>query len=45
MERRTFLLASGASQTRVFGANDRIRAGIDKSFDAVIVAAEKGFTG
>src|SRR5260370_2113185 len=28
MNRRTFLLASAASQTRVFGANDRIRAGI-----------------
>ena len=28
MERRTFLLASAASQARVRGANDRIRAGI-----------------
>jgi len=28
MDRRTFLLASAASQTRVPGANDRIRAGI-----------------
>ncbi len=28
MDRRTFLLASAASQTRILGANDRIRAGI-----------------
>ena len=28
MDRRTFLLASAASQARIIGANDRIRAGI-----------------
>src|SRR5713226_5633571 len=28
MNRRTFLLASAAAQTRILGANDRIRAGI-----------------
>jgi len=28
MQRRTFLLATAASQSRIFGANDRVRAGL-----------------